>query len=191
MSGPRRRRASSAQVLAARRQRTRRRGMHVLGFCFLFAVLMLAAMPTVLVLVVGMVPSLVAMIVDVTPGRYAFRCVTALNIAGLSPSLYRLWTGGNDMTGAFAIVSDVYSWLAIYGTSALGWMLFLGLPGIVAAIMAFNATHRVARLKARQAELIAEWGRAMGADARAEKGEDDADDAEDEPAESDEERAAA
>ncbi|CAN0593002.1 unnamed protein product, partial [Laminaria digitata] len=98
-----------------------------------FIAFIIAALPSVIILVVGMIPTIVAYIIDLTPGRYAARCVAGLNIAGVVPFLHRLWTSTNDMHAAIAIVTDVYAWLAFYMASGVGWLLFVSLPGIVAS----------------------------------------------------------
>ena len=71
-----------------------------------------AALPTVIVLCIGMVPTVVACIIDLTPGRYAARCVAGVNIAGVVPFLDRLWSSTNDMAAAVGIATDVFAWLA-------------------------------------------------------------------------------
>ena len=119
---------------------------------------MIAALPTSIVIVVGMVPTIVTLIVDVTPGRYLTRCVIGLNVAGMTPFLHSLWTGANDVTTAVGIVTNPVAWLIIYGASAIGWMLFLGLPGAVAVFETLNAKRRIYILQEKQRSLLEEWG---------------------------------
>jgi hypothetical protein len=133
----------------------------VFAILIMVAGTMLLALPSVIVIAVGLVPSVVAYIVDQTPGRYASRCVGALNLAGLAPVLNRLWTGQNDINAALAIITDVYSWLAIYGASAIGWLLFLGLPNIVSTVLSMNANRRINALRDRQKDLVREWGKSI------------------------------
>ena len=122
---------------------------------------MVAALPTVVIVVVGMVPTLVSYIIDLTPGRYACRCVSGLNVAGVAPSVLALWSGGNDMTVALTIIADSLAWLAFYGSAAFGWMLFLSLPGAVSAVQTLNGRRHVNALRARQKELVHEWGKSI------------------------------
>lgn len=123
--------------------------------------LLLAALPTALVLMVGLVPTLVALIVDMTPGRYLARCVAGLNVAGVAPFIHKLWLGGHTMSAAFAIVTDLYAWLVIYAASAIGWLLFLGLPGAVAIFRQLDAKRRIYMLRERQRALLNEWGESI------------------------------
>jgi len=120
---------------------------------------LLAALPSVVVIIVGMVPTLVAYIIDLTPGRYAARCVFGLNIAGTVPYLEKLWSSTNDMPAAVAIVTDVYTWLVFYLAAGVGWMLFLGLPGLVTQFKTYAAKRKAQTLRDRLEELRKEWGK--------------------------------
>jgi hypothetical protein len=118
----------------------------------------IAALPSVVILAVGMIPTIVAYIIDLTPGRYAARCVAGLNIAGVVPFLNRLWTSTNDMAAAIDIVTDVYAWLAFYAASGVGWLLFSSLPSIVASFKTYSARRHANALRGRLEELREEWG---------------------------------
>tara|TARA_R110000868_G_scaffold100722_7_gene277149 strand:- start:5672 stop:6223 length:552 start_codon:yes stop_codon:yes gene_type:complete len=123
------------------------------GFAFV-----IAALPTVIVLLIGMIPSIVAYIIDLTPGRYAARCVAGLNIAGVVPFLNRMWTSTNDLPAAMEVVTDVYAWLAFYAASGVGWMLFVSLPSFVASFKTYSAKRRANALRERLDKLKDEWG---------------------------------
>jgi hypothetical protein len=118
----------------------------------------IAALPTVIVLLVGMIPTVVAYIIDLTPGRYAARCVAGLNIAGVVPFLNRLWSSTNDLPAAINVVTDVYAWFAFYAASGVGWMLFVSLPGFVASFKTYSAKRRANALRERLEQLKDEWG---------------------------------
>lgn len=126
-------------------------------FCGVIAFI-IAALPSVIIVLVGMIPTVVAYIIDLTPGRYAARCVAGLNIAGVVPFLNRLWTSTNDLPSAIGIVTDVYAWLAFYAASGVGWLLFASLPGIVASFKTYSAKRNANALRARLEELKGEWG---------------------------------
>ena len=120
--------------------------------------LLLLALPTTMVLAVGMAPTLGAFFADKTPGHYLTKCVAGMNLAGVIPSLYNLWITGHDLKTANNIVTDPYSWLLMYCAGAMGWLLFLGLPGVVAVFRSLNATRRIYVLREKQKLLINEWG---------------------------------
>ena len=133
-------------------------GIKAIIYLFLFFGVVISALPTAMVLAVGLVPTIVALIVDITPGRYLTRCVVGLNIAGISPFMHKLWTGGNDMMTAVGIVTDSVAWLVIYGAAAMGWLLFMGFPGTVAVFQTLNAKRRIYMMQEKQKSLLEEWG---------------------------------
>ena len=133
----------------------------VIGLVVVCLGIVIVMLPTVSILVVGMIPMLVCYIVDLTPGRYAFRCVATMNFAGVAPFLRMLWTDGNDMTIAIGIITDPFAWLVFYGTAAFGWGLFFSVPGLVSAVRTLNAERRVNTLRARQNALAEDWGTAI------------------------------
>lgn len=146
-------------------------------------VLGVIALPTVLLLVVGMAPTLVAFfIVDRHPSKYSTRAVGYLNFSGCLPYALDLWRGGGvwDFEILFTIITDPFILLVMYSAAAVGWMILFGTPPFVASYLAVTSELREKTLKARQKEIIAEWGRnvrlgVMGAEL-------DDDDAEDEGA---------
>lgn len=123
----------------------------ILGFLF-------AALPTAIVLSVGLMPTLVALIVDVTRGRYLTKCVAGLNIAGVLPFLHKLLVTSHDVQTAMGIVSDAFAWLVMYSAAAMGWLMFMGLPGVVSMFKVLTAKRRVYVLQELQRSLLNEWG---------------------------------
>lgn len=136
----------------------RRRATKPLAIATGALVLLFAALPTTTLLVVAMAPTLGAFIGDTTPRRYLTKCVAGMNLAGTIPFLHKLWTTSHDMATAIALVTDLYVWLSMYSAAAVGWLLFLGLPGVVAMVRALNARRRVYVLREQQKSLINEWG---------------------------------
>ena len=151
---------SSGEFVEERaRRRPRRLNMPtVIGVGIILLVFTSIALPTMTVMFVGMMPTLVCYIVDMTPGRYAFRCVASLNFAGVAPFVRLLWGQGHDMSTAMGIIVDPFAWLVFYGTAAFGWGLFFSIPGVVSAVQTLGAERRVNTLRARQNELAEEWG---------------------------------
>ena len=81
------------------------------------------AFPSFIILACGMPPALAAALIDNRPGRYASYCVMAANLAGIAPVLAALWFGGNTVSLALMLISDVYVWLGMYGAAASGCVL--------------------------------------------------------------------
>lgn len=124
----------------------------------LFAGLAVVALPSMIVIAVGIVPTLAARITDLTPGRYATRCVGAMNLAGIAPFLRKLWSGDNDLATALHLIADPYTWLIGYGAASIGWLLFMSVPNAIAMFKAIETEILIKRLRSRQEELVGEWG---------------------------------
>jgi len=122
------------------------------------AVSLVVALPTVPIVLLGMIPTAVAAFVERGPQKTAAICVAGLNFAGVAPFVAVLWKGPNTLYHSIAILSDAYSWLAMYGAASLGWLLCLALPPIAASILKIVSAQQIADLHAQQAKLREEWG---------------------------------
>jgi hypothetical protein len=152
---------AAKQRSGARRNGTKPNATLVLLGSFALVAALIIALPTVTLLAIGMVPTVVAYIVDLSPGRYACRCVAWLNFAGVFPYIFKLWNSGHTMSGALKISSDPFAWLVMFSAAGVGWLLFLGIPGIAAALQSFNAKRTIETLKERQRQLVEEWGKSV------------------------------
>lgn len=124
---------------------------------FILVVSMIVALPTVIILMIGMIPTAVAFFVDRHRHKAAAICVAGLNFAGVAPFIATLWHTTNTVGHSLAIVADVYAWLAMYGAAALGWLLYLGLPPLALGIIKIRGEQRIAALRAQQAKLREDW----------------------------------
>ncbi len=130
------------------------------------------ALPTFILLLIGMAPTLVAFfIMDRHPSKYTTRAVGYLNFSGCLPYAIDLWRGGGvwEFETLVSIISDPFNLLVMYSSAAVGWMILFATPPVVAAYLAVTSDMRETTLKARQKELIENWGRnvrlgAMGAE---------------------------
>lgn len=123
-----------------------------------FVALLAAALPTALMLALALLPTLVAALTDRSPTRNATISIGALNVAGTWPFLLKLWTDGHTVVNAMQIIVNPAAWLVIYGAAAVGWLLYISFPALVAACMSVFAGHRMAQLRAQQKKLIEDWG---------------------------------
>ena len=126
-----------------------------------FVAVLFAFTGTVILVLVGMAPTLVAYIIDRTPKKYAAFCVGGMNFTGVFPSILKLWERNPDIKAAIGIAFHPFDLTVMYGSAALGWMLYQAIPPVVAAMIAVSAQHRIAQLRSRQRELIREWGDAL------------------------------
>ena len=139
---------------------SRNQAIKTKAFLILAGVLgvLFTALPTAILLSVGMMPTLVAMIVDMTRGRYLTKCVAGMNLAGVFPFLHSLVTTSHDLSTAINIVSDPFAWLVMYSAAAMGWLVFMGLPGVVSMFKILTAKRRIYILQEQQRDLLNEWG---------------------------------
>lgn len=119
-------------------------------------------LPTVIFLVFAMLPTLAAYIVEKKPAKYEWICVGGLNFAGAAPFLLNLWMGRHTVETAGAMLTDVFTLMAIFGAAGVGWLMFMALPPVIGVFMQMKAQRRIAALKATQARLIATWGPEVG-----------------------------
>lgn len=120
--------------------------------------LLMVAMPSMILVTVGMVPTLVAAVVDRREEKYAAYCVGGFNLSGVFPYLLILWTGGGGMEAMLGIVGSPFSWLVMYGAAALGWVANYWIPQIVIKVQGMRDTQRIVAMRRRQEELLEEWG---------------------------------
>ncbi|MTJ83409.1 MAG: acyl-CoA synthetase [Telmatospirillum sp.] len=116
------------------------------------------SLPTILVMVVGLLPAIVAAVVERGANRYAWVCIGGLNFAGLSPWLFSLWFGHHTLDFALETVTSVKVLLVAYGAAAAGSVLYMSLPPVVAMFMAATAQRRAVGLHASQRKLVERWG---------------------------------
>jgi len=141
------------------------RGVRALALIFVVVALglLVVAAPALIVLVVGMVPTAVALFIDRDPEKFSAISVAALNFAGVSPYLVDLVFGEATFGHAFALVSNVFVLVVIYGAAAAGWVLVLALPPLVAIVLRFSADARIEALRKEQRQLVDDWGEDVAA----------------------------
>jgi len=130
------------------------------------AVGMAFALPTMLVVAVGLLPTVVALLVDVHPRKYAAWSVAFFNLAGLMPYLGDLWMKHNTIEGAIGVLTDILAWLVIYASASAGWMVYKGMPVVGGIILEIKTRDQIRRLKAERQKLIQEWGQEQAAGLR-------------------------
>lgn len=123
-----------------------------------FVGIVLMSLPTVLIIIFGLLPSFVAYVIDRSKGKHAAFCVGGINFCGVFPYMLQLWTGENTLNESVRIMTDVFSLAIMYGAAAFGWMIYQSLPPIITTFMTVIAQHRVSTLRAQQRTLVEEWG---------------------------------
>ncbi|MCW9035175.1 MAG: acyl-CoA synthetase [Alphaproteobacteria bacterium] len=120
--------------------------------------LVIVAMPTVFLLIFGLLPTFASLVTDKTYQRSVTFCVGALNFSGLFPYLLDLWGGANTMAAAGGIITDVFALFIIYGAAAFGFMVFSSVPAMIGSFLTVVNERRMKVLRKTQQSLIKEWG---------------------------------
>ena len=139
----------------------RRFSSQILWFTVIVALLLPWILPSMIVVLVGMVPSIVALVVDRSPRKYGTLTIAALNFAGVLPYLVKLWAKSQNLENALNIVVDVFTLMVMYGAAGFGWMIFLTIPTFVASIFMVISQRRIAVLRENQRKILEEWGESV------------------------------
>ena len=125
----------------------------------LLSIILVKFPESIILFLVGLLPTMVAFIVDKSSGKCATLCVGAMNLAGIFPSIFKLWSGQNSFSQAIQIITDVFDLVIMYGAAGFGWILYVTIPSAVSALLNIIAQRRIARLRNLQRDLISEWGK--------------------------------
>jgi hypothetical protein len=134
---------------------------------FIFIVLMAVvpfSLPTIMVLLLGMLPTVGAAIAERGDSRYAWICVGGLNFAGLAPWLLGLWFGHHTIEYALDLLRNVGMYLSAYGAAGAAWLLYMAMPPVVGTFAAMTSQHRASALVANQKRLVEQWGEGIKSD---------------------------
>ncbi len=122
------------------------------------------AAPAVLGLaIVGFLPTFVAVVLSLMDRRsyYMIVCVGAMNASGLLPILFDLLATPMSVEALTEQLLDVSTWFIMYGTAAIGMLIYWLLPPVMTVYLDFKTQHEIAELKAEQGRLFEIWGRTI------------------------------
>ena len=160
-AAPTKGRAASRPAMAAPpagQAATRKTSGRILWFTILVALLLPWILPSIIVIVVGMVPTLIALVVDRSPNKYAAANIAPLNFAGVLPYLVKLWAKSQNLENALNIIVDVFALIVMFGAAGFGWMIYMTVPAFVASIFMVISQQRVTQLRETQRKIVEEWG---------------------------------
>ena len=120
--------------------------------------MLMISLPTVIVVLFGMLPTVVAAIVDRSKGKSATFCVGGMNFCGVFPWVVELWTGHHSVAAAMSLLTDVFILAVMFGSAAFGWMMLMSVPPVVISVLTITSQHKVSVLREEQKKMIEEWG---------------------------------
>lgn len=120
---------------------------------------MMALMRTGFVfLVIGMLPAIVAYYMDVSKHRYTFKSIFAANLSGMLPYITQIISHHASSSMLQEIMGSSATWIVIYGSACLGWLLVFICPMISQIMVAGVHQAQLARYEWLQKKLESEWG---------------------------------
>ena len=120
--------------------------------------LAIISLPTLIILIPGMLPTGVARICDRTKQKYATLCVGGLNICGVFPFIMKLWSDNHSIAAATNTISDLFALLVMYSAASFGWLIFLAVPPLVSTFLDVLAQRRINILRGKQQNTVEDWG---------------------------------
>jgi hypothetical protein len=118
----------------------------------------IAAMPTTVLLCIGMLPTLVAWFIDRTKERTRALTVGAMNAAGCTPFILQLWMSSNTLQNSLMIITDPRTVIVMYCAAGVGYLIDWAISGLVGSVMVQRATSRRDQIAKRKAALAERWG---------------------------------
>jgi hypothetical protein len=115
-------------------------------------------LPTVVLLLAGLIPTYVALSTDNDPQKSGAVSVGAMNFAGIVPFIIDLWSKGQTMPNALHILGDANSWVVILGAAAIGQLVVYAIPQALATLTLAQAESRVKAMRKNLTLLQESWG---------------------------------
>ncbi|HEX9703149.1 MAG TPA: acyl-CoA synthetase [Rhodospirillales bacterium] len=130
----------------------------VVWFLLILVSMLVMSLPTVVLLLFGMLPTIVAWVIDRTEQKYATFCVCGMNFSGLFPFMSDVWFKEHTTDHAVRILTNMVDLMVIYGAAAFGWMMFKTVPPVITQFLSVMLQRRVAVLREQQKTIMEEWG---------------------------------
>ena len=128
-------------------------------FLIVFSLTMMALLRTGFVFfIIGMLPCIVAYYMDVTKNRHMFKSVFAANFSGIMPYVTRIISMNPSSVLLQEIMGDASTWVIIYGSAFLGWLLVKMCPIVAQLMVAAVHQTQIMRYELLQKKLESEWG---------------------------------
>lgn len=114
---------------------------------------------SIVLLCFGILPGVVAKIVDNTVHRSLTKIVTMFNALGLSNYFLNILRNlYNADVVALQMITTPHTWLAVYVSCAIGWIIYLVVPKIFVLVENLKIEMRLRELHANLKDITDEWG---------------------------------
>lgn len=114
--------------------------------------------PLALLLAALLAPAGLAAFFDQQSGKPMARCVLLFGLGACIGPVQRLWSSGQGLPQALALLAEPRVIAIAWGAAAGGWILSELAPLAVRLVWDASARSRIARLRARRERLAEAWG---------------------------------
>lgn len=119
---------------------------------------LLFVMPSFILVMAGMIPTLVSLVTDDDKEKSPTVAIGSMNFVGTLPFLIDLWSRGQTIGNVVNIMSQMTTWVVIFGAAAMGKLIIFAVPQATATITLANAERRLKLLNENLNSLKAAWG---------------------------------
>lgn len=126
-----------------------------------FIVLATIFLPTTFLLCIGMLPTPAAALWDRGRKMTIVIAVGAMNLAGCTHYLLKLWAHGNSFDKAFDLVTDPKNIIVMYAAAGVGYVISWAMTDITASILYKRGRARQKEIRKIQERLIERWGKGV------------------------------
>ncbi len=131
---------------------------YIIVLTLVAAAMSMYSMYSVVIVMFGMLPGLIAMIVDQDPRRYISKIVLTFNATGVVPYVVKILSGSGSGSVAIEIIIEPKTWLTIYISASIGWLVYWIFPQIALFLNNVKTQIRLQKLNYDLDKLVEEWG---------------------------------
>lgn len=106
----------------------------------------------------AMLPTIFAIFFDRNAHKCASATICTFNLIGVLPYLIRLWNSTSINSMAKLVISDVDSWMVIYGAAFVGQLLYMSLPLLIVKMYSAKVQVQITSLEKKYNQIAEEWG---------------------------------
>ena len=119
-------------------------------------------LPTIVLVLIGLLPTLAELFIDNDPDRSSTAAVGAMNFAGLTPFLLDLWLKGQTMDNAFHMLTSSSFWMFGLGAAGIGKLIVFAIPQAITLLTCARYESRLKTLRHNLETLRETWGPEVG-----------------------------
>ena len=106
----------------------------------------------------AMLPTIFAIFFDKNEHRCLSATICSFNLIGVMPYLTRLWESTSVEYASKQILSNVETWMIIYGAAFIGQLLYASMPLLVVKIYSAKTYAKIAKHEKNHKTLCDQWG---------------------------------